>query len=78
MNNLLVDLKKHFKNRNCFLMPHPGAAVFKKDFDGNPASKLFNVHEFERRFSNLTSNYIKSSRADLFRKIQAVFQNNIR
>lgn len=39
LSDLLSDLKKQFKNRNCFLMPHPGSAVFKKDFDGNHASK---------------------------------------
>jgi atlastin len=78
LNELLTDLKRYFKNRNCFLMPHPGPAVTKKDFNGN-------LNELNPEFLNCCQAFFKTTleninlseseiRSSIFRNGENLFQ----
>ena len=41
LNELIANFKNYFKKRNCFLLPHPGAVITKKDYNGEIKSKVY-------------------------------------
>ena len=35
MNDLIDNFKNYFEETSCFLLPHPGSKITKKEFNGN-------------------------------------------
>ncbi|CAF0937974.1 unnamed protein product, partial [Brachionus calyciflorus] len=72
------NLDFYFRNKNCFLMPHPGQSIHKKDFCGfeNEMDEQFNLCcnlFFEQTLQNLIieeSDFLRLSGENLFEKFK--------
>ncbi len=67
---LSQSLKRDFKKRSCFLLPHPGPAILRKDYNGNSngkKKKIFDPFQFHSfiidSFKELDTRFVSESKA---------------
>ena len=75
LNLMLCNLKKYFKKRNCYLMPHPGTSITKKEFNGNLNQLDTEFIEFSNEFykKTLESIDLNKHRNDVFKNGEILF-----